>query len=77
MAGTPSPTSSTTTNPAPPVPVPFAPLPAPLTVMPVVDQAFREAQRAVHAYDPLDQIQPETGQLYQELTRRQHRARGA
>ncbi len=42
-----------------------------------VDQAFREAQRAVHAYDPLDEVQPETGQLYQELTRRQQRARGA
>jgi hypothetical protein len=42
-----------------------------------VHQTFREALRAARAYDPLDDVQPETQQLYQELTHQHHATRGA
>ncbi|MPZ28977.1 MAG: LysM peptidoglycan-binding domain-containing protein [Micromonosporaceae bacterium] len=42
-----------------------------------VHQTFREAQRAAQALDPLDDVQPDTHQLYHQLTRRQQAASGA
>lgn len=36
-----------------------------------IHQTFREALRAARAHDPLDDVQPETQHLYQELTRQQ------
>ncbi|MPZ28924.1 MAG: LysM peptidoglycan-binding domain-containing protein [Micromonosporaceae bacterium] len=42
-----------------------------------VHQTFREAQRAAQALDPLDDVQPDTHQLYHHLTRQQQAATGA
>ncbi len=42
-----------------------------------VEQTFREALRAARAYDALDDVQPETRQLYDELVRPQRASRGA
>lgn len=42
-----------------------------------VHQTFREAQRAARTIDPLDEVQPETQQLHQELNHRPPAARGA
>lgn len=39
-----------------------------------IHQTFRETLRAARAYDPLDDVQPETQRLYREFTRQQQTA---